>query len=95
MINQNQGYNIGRAITKSDTVNFDGSVSVSGGNTAGIAVHPCDAIYVGTAGTIAVVWQDGTVSETTAPSGALLPFAAIRVNSTNTAAAGLVALYSR
>ncbi len=90
MINYNQGYNKGVAITKSDTINFDGSVSVSGGN-----VKPCDAIYVGTAGTIAVVWQDGSVSETTAPSGALLPFAAIRVNNANTAAAGMVALYSR
>ncbi len=89
MINYNQGYNKGVAITKSDTVNFDGSVSTSGGN-----VKPCDAIYVGVAGTLAVVWQDGSVSETTANPG-VLPFAAIRVNSTNTAATGLIALYSR
>jgi len=81
------GYNVSVPVTKSDTINFDGSVSTSGGK-----VKPCDAIYVGTAGTIALVLQNGYVMETTAAIG-VIPIQAIRVNSTNTAAAGMFALY--
>lgn len=80
-------YNVGFAITKSDTVNFDASVSTSGQN-----VKCCDAIYVGTAGTMAVVLQDGSVASMTCGVG-LIPVRAIRVNSTNTAAAAMIAFY--
>lgn len=52
-----------------------------------------DAIYVGGAGQVAVVQQDGTVQNMTAPAGATLPVRALRVNSTNTTATLLVALY--
>ena len=81
-------YNKWVAITKSDTVNFDASVSTSGAN-----VVPCDAIYVSTAGTIALVMQDGSVAAATAAVG-VIPGKFIRVNSTNTAATGMFALYN-
>ncbi len=81
-------YNRAVAITKSDTVNFDGSVSTTGGT-----VTPCDAIYVGTAGVVIVVLQDGTAIAFTCIAGAILPVRAIRVNSTSTVPSLMVALY--
>jgi hypothetical protein len=81
-------YNRWVAITKSDTINFDASVSTTGAN-----VVPCDAVYVGTAGTIALVTQDGTVAATSAAVG-FIAGKFIRVNSTNTAAAGMFACYN-
>ena len=81
------------AITKSDTVNFDGSVS-----TTGQSVTPCDAIWVGTEGVVAVVAQNGVVTNFSCFIGSgdsgVLPVRAIRVNSTNTTASGMVALYA-
>jgi len=76
------------AITKSDTVNFDGT-------TASAAAYPvpCDAIYVGVAGTIAPVQPGGAVLALTAIAGSILPIQAVRVNATNTAASDCFALY--
>lgn len=89
----NPGYALARAITLSDTVNFDGSVSLSGG-----FVKPCDAIYVGTkgsTGTMVVVLQDGTTATFVGlTAGTIIPIRAIRVNNTTTDVSTLLALYA-
>jgi hypothetical protein len=82
-----QRYNIWQAITPSDTVNFD-PVLYSGGLN-----EPCDAIWVGGAGIVQAVMQNGTVVAFTCVAGTLLPIAAIRVNAASTTATLLVALY--
>jgi hypothetical protein len=74
-------YNVWKPITPSDTVNLpDG---VSGG------------VWVGVGGDVAAVMQNGTMPVVLAavPTGAWLPIAAKRINSTGTTASGLVALY--
>lgn len=76
-------YNVYAPITKSDTVNFP---------PVGQALL-CDAIYVGGAGIVVAVMADGTAVSFTAVAGALLPIAAVRVNSTTTTATLMVALY--
>lgn len=81
-------YNRWKDITKSDTVNFDASVS-----TTGAGVKLCDAIYVGGAGIVVAVSQDGNTGQFTAVAGEILPIAAIRVNSTTTTATLMMALY--
>ena len=75
-------YNRAVDITKSDTVNI---------------VDPArdplpDAIYVGGAGIVAAVFQDGSVVNFTAIAGQILPIRIKRVNSTNTTATLLVGL---
>lgn len=76
-------YNKYRAITPSDTVD----IPVTDG--------PVLAVYVGTAGNIAAVQSDGTVvTFVGAQAGDVLPITCKRVNSTNTTASNLVALYS-
>ena len=72
-------YNKGFLITKSDTVD------IPQGLTA--------AVYVGGAGIVRAVWQDGTESEFTAVAGALLPIKIKRVMSATTTATLMVALY--
>lgn len=52
-----------------------------------------DAIYVGGAGVVAVVLQDGTVQNFTAAVGTVIPVRGKRVNATNTTGTLLVALY--
>ena len=81
-------FNRGVSITKSDTVNFDGSIS-----TTGAGVTPCDSIFVGTAGVVVVVFQDGSAVPFTCIAGQVLPVQAIRVNSSNTVPTLMVALY--
>lgn len=76
------------AISKSDTVNFDGSVSTYGEN-----VLSCDAIWVGGAGAMVVVLQNGVTASLTCAAGTLVPIRAIRVNSTSTGSTLMVALY--
>jgi hypothetical protein len=68
-------------ITKSDTVDFPQGM--------------CDALYVGGAGIVQVVAQDGTVVPFTAVAGEILPVQAKRVNSTDTTATLMNALYQR
>jgi hypothetical protein len=87
-MNTNSKYNKAVAIVPSDTVNF-----VSAGKGASGDALLCDAIYVGGAGVVALVQQDGTVANFTCVAGALLPFTAKRVNSTNTTATLMQALY--
>jgi hypothetical protein len=72
-------YNTSEPITKSDTVNF---VRV-----------PSDAIYVGGAGTVTVVWMNDRTEQFTCVAGQILPVRVKRVNSTGTAATLMVALY--
>lgn len=81
-------YNKAVAITPSDTVDFGSS-----GKGASGQANLCDAIYVGVAGNLAVVLQDGTALTLAVVAGAIVPIAAKRVNATNTTATGLFALY--
>jgi len=82
------GFRKGVVITPSDTVNLDGSTAVP-------AAKPrnCNAIHVGGAGIVAVVFIDDTVANFTCVAGQLLLVQAIRVNATNTTGTLLVALY--
>lgn len=84
----NAEYNRWILITKSDTVNFDLSVS-----TTGSGVKPCDAIFVGGAGIVEAVSQDGKTAQFTCVAGQIVPIRAIRVNSANTTATLMNALY--
>ena len=72
-------YNVVTPITPSDTANL---------------TKLTDAIYVGGAGDVAVVLQNG-VAQTFAAlaAGSVLPVAATRVNATATTASALLALY--
>ncbi len=85
------GYSRFATITKSDTVNFDGSTYSA---TPSVNPKPADAVYVGTAGVVVVIAEDGTAVSFTAVAGAILPVRCIRINSTNTVPTLMVALYS-
>lgn len=86
----NPGYTRAIAIAKSDTVNFDGSTDATNPATAIVAA---DAIWVGGAGIVVLVLADHSLVNFTCVAGQLLPVRAIRVNSTNTTATLMVALY--
>lgn len=73
------------AITADDAVNFPAQ---------GTSDRLCSAIYVGGAGVVPVVFQDGTVVNFTCIAGQILPVKAKRVNATGLTASLLVALYS-
>lgn len=83
-------YSSAKAITKSDTVNYDGSTFSTSAATKAI---PADAIYVGGAGIVVAVFPDGSTVQFTAVAGEILPISTIRVNSTTTTATLMVALY--
>jgi hypothetical protein len=72
-------YNKAFAITKSDTVDIPSGLT--------------DAVYVGGAGIVEAVFQDGSAVQFTAVAGEILPLAVKRVNSGNTTATLMVALY--
>lgn len=74
-------YNKALAITKSDTVNFTQDAA------------PCDAVYIGGAGIVVVVFEDNTTASFTCIAGQVLPVRAKRVNSTTTTATLMLALY--
>ena len=72
----NDLYNRGAAITPSDTVD---------------ETNVYDAIHVGGAGNIVVVWEDGTTATLTGClAGHVYRYRGRRVNSTSTTATGLV-----
>lgn len=72
-------FNKGAAITPHDSTDF---------------TDVCRAIWVGTTGNAVIVWPDNTTSQfNSIPSGTLLQVRARRVNSTNTTASNMVALY--
>ena len=77
-------------ITKSDTVNFDGSTYSASATTKAI---PAESIFVGGAGIVVAVFEDGSTGAFTVPAGATLPIKCIRVNSTTTTATLMNALY--
>lgn len=79
-------YNFAQAITKSDTDNIP---QVGGGKS------PIAAIYIGSAGNFVVVWPDDTTSTFVgALAGTILQVGCFkRINSTNTTAASMLALY--
>lgn len=67
------------AVTPSDSVNFS---------------EPCRALYIGGAGAVVAVDTSGTaITFNGALAGTVLPIQAIRVNSTNTTATNIVALF--
>jgi len=72
-------YSYAAAITKHDSDNF--------------ADGECHRIYVGGAGVVAVVLPDDSVVNMTAVAGGYLQVRAKRVNSTNTTATLMIALY--
>lgn len=72
-------YNRAEAVTKSDTVNFQNGL--------------CEALQVGGAGIVAAVFQDDSVVNITAAAGNILPIKIKRVNSTNTTATVMTALF--
>lgn len=74
-------YNVAQAIIKSDTVDFPLGV--------------CDAIFVGGAGIVVAIMEDGNAVQFTCVAGQVLPVRAKRVNSTTTTATLMVALYVR
>ena len=83
-------YNKSTVITKSDTVNFDGSTYSASASTKAI---PADAIFVGGAGVVVAIFEDGSLAPFTVLAGTVLPLKSIRVNSTSTTATLMNALY--
>ncbi len=79
------GYNKSTDITASNTINLP-MFTQNGWLT--------DAIYAGTAGTVTVVYLDGSTQQFTTIVGTVLPVRCKRVNLTGTAATLLVALYN-
>jgi len=77
-------------ISKSDTVNFDGSTYSASATTKAI---PADAIFVGGAGIVVAVFEDGSTGAFTVAAGTQLDLKCIRVNSTTTSATLMNALY--
>jgi hypothetical protein len=74
-------YNRFQTITPDDAVTGDFALGVA------------DAVYVGGAGTVTVVLQNGTTQQFTATAGLYLRASCKRVNSTGTAATNMVACY--
>lgn len=74
-------YNEYVAITPSDTVNFPRGL--------------CSGIYVGGAGIVVAVQEDGDLVNFTAVAGGVIPIRAKRVNNTDTTATLMVALYQK
>ena len=83
-------YNRAVAISKSDTVNFDGSPYSANPGTKAITA---EAIYCGGAGVVVAVFPNGSTANFTVTAGQTLPLTTIRVNSTSTTASLMVALY--
>ena len=75
-------------------LNYRSAVVVVPSDTVNFARGVCQGIYVGGAGNVTAVMEDGTVATFTAPPvGSILPIRAIRVNATLTSATLMVALY--
>ena len=66
-----------KAITPHDSTNFD----------------KCRAIYIGVSGDVVAIVDGSAVTFKNAVQGSVLPVEATRVNSTNTTATNLIALY--
>jgi hypothetical protein len=83
-------YNKSVVITKSDSVNFDGSTYAANAATKAL---PADAIFVGGAGVVVAVFENGSTAPFTVTAGTMLPLKCIRVNSTSTTATLMNAMY--
>jgi hypothetical protein len=79
MIRDGAIYNQAAAITTSDTVDL---------------AKPTDALWVGGAGIVVAVFENGAAVNVTCVAGQLLPLRVKRVNATTTTATLLVALYT-
>lgn len=77
-------YNYGAAVTKSNDTNIV--------QPAGKVLT--DAIFVGTAGTLTVVFQNGATAAFECAAGQLLPIGVVRVNETGTDMTDIVALWA-
>lgn len=88
---QTHPYNRSVPITKSDTVNYDGSTFAANAATKAI---PAEAIFVGGAGIVVAVYENGQTDQFTCVAGEILPLKTIRVNSTTTTATLMAALYT-
>jgi len=90
---QQMPYNRAVSVTKSDTVNTDGTTqSALAGTVARATAY--EALYVGGAGIVVAVLEDGTTQNFTAVAGEILPIKTIRVNSTTTTATLIEALWT-
>ncbi len=58
-----------------------------------MAKGSADGFFIGAAGTVAVVGEDGDVGTFTVDAATVLPLGGKRVNATGTTATGIVALY--
>lgn len=76
-------FNVAFPITKHDTANIEKFTQHG----------PTDAVYVGGAGVVAAVLPDDSVVNFTCVAGQVLPVTVKRVNSTNTTATLMVALW--
>jgi hypothetical protein len=78
--------------------NAQRSYAVTTSDSVAIAQGPCEALWIGVAGTLSYIPFDpalaggGAAVATTVPAG-LFPVKVVRVNLTGTAATGIVALY--
>lgn len=67
--------------------------TVTPSDTTAIKGGPARALYVGGAGDVVAINENGAaVTFTAVPAGAVLPIATARVNATNTTATSIVAL---
>jgi hypothetical protein len=87
-----QPYNRSLVITKSDTLNIDGTTAATLLGTINKPI-PTDAVYVGGAGIVNAVFEDGSIAPFTAVAGEILPIKIIRVTSSTTTATLMNALY--
>ncbi len=90
---QTHPYNRSALITKSDTINYDGS-TYSAAPAGNFKPIPADGIFVGGAGIVVAVYENGQTGAFTVAAGTLLPIKTIRVNSTTTSATLMEALYT-
>ena len=71
------------------------AAAVTKHDSAAQTLLPCDALYVGGAGDVAVIMKGGTtVTFVGVLAGTVLPIGITRVNATNTDATSIVALES-
>lgn len=67
--------------------------AITPSDTATIEPQPV-AVFVGGAGNVVAVGDDGVAATFAATAGAVLPIQPHRINSTSTTATGLIALYN-
>lgn len=76
-----------------DTASASGARAVTPDNTTMLTGGTCRALYVGATGNIVALMADGTTGTFNAVPVGIFPIQVQRVNSTNTTASNIVALY--